>query len=112
MTEQERLQKNKEIVLAFYDAAINQKDFDAARPYMTDNYIQHNPTAASGPEGLRDWLVEFKIRVPKLKAQIKKSSQKGIMWCCMYTVAMVKGMIRRWSIYSVWKVIRLPSIGM
>lgn len=77
MTEQQRLQKNKDIVLAFYEAAINEKDFDKARPYMTDTYLQHNPTAATGPEGLRDWLADFKKQFPKLKAHIKKVIAEG-----------------------------------
>ena len=77
MTEQERLQKNKEIVLAFYDIVINQKDYELARPYMTDTYIQHNPTAESGPEGLRDWLVGFKQNAPNLRVDTKRVIAEG-----------------------------------
>ena len=44
---------NKKIVLDFYDKAINQKDFEAASVHLGDKYIQHNPLAADGPEGLK-----------------------------------------------------------
>ncbi|HUH85689.1 MAG TPA: hypothetical protein VLX85_13855, partial [Stellaceae bacterium] len=43
-------QANKKTVLEFYEAAINQKDFDKAAPYIGSRYTQHNPNAADGPE--------------------------------------------------------------
>jgi predicted SnoaL-like aldol condensation-catalyzing enzyme len=77
LSEKARLARNKRTVLAFYEAAINQKDFDAARKYMGETYTQHNPTAADGPEGLRDWLVEFKRAYPDLRAEIKRVVAEG-----------------------------------
>ena len=38
-----------QIVKDFYDAAINQKDFDKASTFLGATYIQHNPGAADGP---------------------------------------------------------------
>jgi predicted SnoaL-like aldol condensation-catalyzing enzyme len=49
---------------AFYDAAINQKDFDKARSYLGDRYTQHNPTAQDGPEGLKGYIAFLKAKFP------------------------------------------------
>lgn len=76
-SEKARLARNKKLVLAFYEQAINQKDFDAARKYMAADYKQHNPTAADGPEGLRVWLQEFKRAFPNLRATVKKCIAEG-----------------------------------
>jgi len=47
-----QMEENKKTVLEFYDAAINQKNFEAAAKFLGPRYIQHNPRAADGPEGL------------------------------------------------------------
>ena len=75
--EKARLERNKKLVLAFYEHAINEKNFEAARKYMADDYKQHNPTAADGPEGLRVWLEEFKRMFPNLRASVKKCIAEG-----------------------------------
>jgi hypothetical protein len=49
----QQMEKNKKVVLQFYEAAINQKDFEAASKFLGPRYIQHNPRAADGPEGSR-----------------------------------------------------------
>ncbi|PLL16725.1 polyketide cyclase, partial [Klebsiella michiganensis] len=41
----ENEQLNKKNVIDFYNKALNDKDFAAARPYLGDRYIQHNPMA-------------------------------------------------------------------
>ena len=51
-----QLEENKKTVAAFYDAALNQKDFDAASKYLGARYTQHNPVAADGPEGLKAFI--------------------------------------------------------
>jgi predicted SnoaL-like aldol condensation-catalyzing enzyme len=44
-----QMEENKKIVAAFYDAAVNQKDFEKASQYLGARYTQHNPLAADGP---------------------------------------------------------------
>jgi hypothetical protein len=39
----DQLEANKKTVAAFEDAALNQKNFDAASKYLGARYIQHNP---------------------------------------------------------------------
>lgn len=69
--------RNKEVVVAFYNAAINDKDFEAASVYLGDKYIQHNPLAADGPEGLKAFLDFAKENLPDFKAEIKKVFADG-----------------------------------
>lgn len=68
-----REERNKEMVIAFYNAAINDKDFEAASAYLGDKYIQHNPLAADGPEGLKAFLEFAKENLPDFKAEIKQA---------------------------------------
>ena len=77
LSEKARLARNKKVVLAFYEQAINKKDFEAARKYMGDPYTQHNPTAVDGHDGLRAWLTEFKRAYPDLKAEVKRVIAEG-----------------------------------
>ena len=46
-----QIEANKNAVLGFYQAALNDKDFDAAAKFLAPNYKQHNPTLPDGPEG-------------------------------------------------------------
>ena len=62
---------NKKIVVEFYEKALNQKDFDAAVKYMGPRYIQHNPTAPDGPEGLKRLVTMLKEKFPNSHNEIK-----------------------------------------
>jgi predicted SnoaL-like aldol condensation-catalyzing enzyme len=68
---------NKKTVIAFYDAAINDKDFAAASAYMGDKYIQHNPLAADGPEGLQAFLGFAKENLGGFKVEFKRVLADG-----------------------------------
>ena len=63
---------NKKAVLEFYEAAINQKDFDKAAPYIGSRYTQHNPNAADGPEGLKRFLAFLREKFPQAHSEIKQ----------------------------------------
>ncbi len=69
--------RNKENVISFYNAAINDKDFEAASAYMGDMYIQHNPLAADGPEGLKAFLDFAKANLSSFKVEIKQAFADG-----------------------------------
>jgi predicted SnoaL-like aldol condensation-catalyzing enzyme len=68
---------NKETVIAFYDAAINDKDFEAASAYLGDQYIQHNPLAADGPEGLKAFLEFAKGNMSTFEVEFKRVLADG-----------------------------------
>lgn len=56
---------NRQAVLNFYEKGLNQKDADAALKYVGDRYIQHNPNAADGPEGVRKFISFLRENVLK-----------------------------------------------
>ncbi len=68
---------NKKAVLEFYDKALNQKDFDAASKYFGPHYIQHNPGAPDGIEGLKDFIALRKEKFPAAKSEIKRAFAEG-----------------------------------
>jgi predicted SnoaL-like aldol condensation-catalyzing enzyme len=72
-----QLAQNKQVATAFYDAAINQKNYDAAVAYLGKEYKQHNPTAADGKEGLKGFIEFLKNRFPKQKGEIKRVVAEG-----------------------------------
>jgi len=67
----EELESNKKTVRAFEDAALNQKDFEAASKYLGPRYTQHNPAAADGPEGLKAYIAFLKEKFPNNHSEIK-----------------------------------------
>lgn len=71
------LRANKETVTAFYDAAINRKDFAAASRHMGASYRQHNPTAQDGPEGLKAFIEMLKVKYPQQRGEIKQVIAEG-----------------------------------
>lgn len=71
------LEANKKLVVAFYNAAINQKDYDAAIKYLGDEYKQHNPTAADGKAGLKAFIEFLKARYPAQRGEIKRVIAEG-----------------------------------
>lgn len=66
------LTRNTEIVLAFYEAALNEKDFDKAKQYMGATYTQHNPAAEDGPEGFAGFLAFLRETFPDSHGDVKR----------------------------------------
>jgi len=67
----------RDIVLAFYEAALNEKDPDKAATFLGDKYIQHNPSVADGPEGLLR-LVRFRRdKFPRSRSEVKMVIAEG-----------------------------------
>lgn len=73
----QNLAANKKAVVEFYEKAINDKDFDAASKYLGSRYIQHNPVAADGPEGLKAFIGFLRDKFPKSKSEIKRVIAEG-----------------------------------
>lgn len=72
-----KLEVNKKIVAAFYEAAINKTDFDAAAKFIGERYVQHNPLIADGIEGFEAFLGFLRESFPNLRAEIKKIFADG-----------------------------------
>jgi predicted SnoaL-like aldol condensation-catalyzing enzyme len=73
----QKLERNKKIVTELYNAALNEKDFEKARQYLGDKYIQHNPIAADGPEGLKAFIAFLREKFPNNKSEIKRIFADG-----------------------------------
>jgi predicted SnoaL-like aldol condensation-catalyzing enzyme len=73
----QQLEANKKTVIAFYNAAINDKDFEKARQYMGPMYIQHNPVAADGHEGLKAFIGFLREKFPQARSEIKRVIAEG-----------------------------------
>jgi len=69
--------KNEQIVRDFYEAAINQKNFEAASKFLGPKYIQHNPTAADGAEGLKNFIQTLRDKLPKYHSRIVRAFSDG-----------------------------------
>ena len=57
--------------------AINKKDFEAASVHLGDKYIQHNPLAADGPEGLKAFLEFAKKNLATYQTEFKRVLADG-----------------------------------
>jgi predicted SnoaL-like aldol condensation-catalyzing enzyme len=68
---------NKKVVLEFYDAGLNQKDFAKAAQYLGPRYIQHNPNAADGPEGFHRFIDFLREKYPQSQSEIKQAFADG-----------------------------------
>ena len=73
----QQMEANKKAVVAFYEAAINQKDMDAATKFLGRRYTPHNPVAADGPEGLKGFLAFLREKFPNAKSEIKRVFADG-----------------------------------
>jgi len=71
------LAANKKNVVEFYEKAINQKDFDAASKHLGARYIQHNPVAADGAEGLKGFIGFLRDKFPNSRSEIKRVFAEG-----------------------------------
>jgi len=72
-----QMDANKKAAVEFYDLAINQKNFEAAAKFLGPRYVQHNPRAADGPEGLKAFLAFLRAKLPDYHSDIKRVFADG-----------------------------------
>jgi len=60
-----RLQANKMVVYGIYRDLLQAGHWELADKYLTDRYIQHNPNAASGREGVVRYFTEVRKAKPQ-----------------------------------------------
>ena len=68
---------NKQVVRAFYEAALNTKDAEAAARYLGPKYVQHNPSAADGAAGLKAFIQFLREKFPQSRNEIKRVFADG-----------------------------------
>ncbi|TJW07308.1 MAG: polyketide cyclase [Mesorhizobium sp.] len=76
-SEVSKLEANKATVLAFYEAAINRTDFEAASNFLGSRYVQHNPLIDDGIEGFKAFLAFLRENFPGLRAEVKRIFTDG-----------------------------------
>jgi len=67
----------RDIVVAFYEAALNERDIDKAKRYLGDTYVQHNPRVPDGPEGLFRFVQFRRDRYPAAHNEVKRVIADG-----------------------------------
>ena len=72
-----QVEENKAVVLDFYEKGLNQKDFAAASVHFGSRYTQHNPNAADGPEGFKNFLAFLREKFPASRSEIKRVFADG-----------------------------------
>ena len=69
---------NAQKAIAFLEMVFNQKKVkEGFDKYVGDKYIQHNPLAADGPEGLKTFLAFAKQNIPKFRIEFKRTFADG-----------------------------------
>ncbi len=77
MSDAAKMERNKKNVVEFYNAVLNEKDFDKASKYVGATYIQHNPIGADGLEGIKGFIGFLKAKFPNNKSEIKRVFADG-----------------------------------
>lgn len=67
----------REVVLAFYEAALNEKDVEKTKQFLGRTYIQHNPWVADGPEGLLRFVAFRREHFPEARNEVKRVISEG-----------------------------------
>lgn len=75
--DQAQLEANKKVVVDFYNAALNEKNWEKAESMIGETYIQHNPHAKTGREGIRNHVMMLKEKFPKNHGDIKRVIAEG-----------------------------------
>ena len=72
-----QMETNKKNVVEFYNAVLNDKDFEKASKYVGATYIQHNPIGADGLDGIKGFINFLKEKFPQNKSEIKRIFADG-----------------------------------
>jgi predicted SnoaL-like aldol condensation-catalyzing enzyme len=66
-----------DIVLKFYEAALNEKNSEKARAFLGDKYIQHNPNVPDGIEAFVRFVRFRREKFPNARNEVKRVIAEG-----------------------------------
>ena len=67
----------RDIVVNFYNAALNEKNPEKAVSFLGDKYIQHNPHVPDGIEGFVKFIKFRRDKFPGARNEIKRVIAEG-----------------------------------
>ena len=71
------LERNKQVVVDYYQTAFTGNPEKAIADHFGDRYIQHNPQAADGPEAFIGFVKWLRGNYPNLQLDIKRVLAEG-----------------------------------
>lgn len=75
--EEAKIIANKQLVLNMYNDILNGHQLDKADQYLAEDYIQHNPYAATGREGFVSFFTPFIKENPDYKVNLRGMIGQG-----------------------------------
>jgi predicted SnoaL-like aldol condensation-catalyzing enzyme len=73
----EQMEANRKVVAQFYELAVNKKDYEAAAKFLGPRYVQHNPNATDGPEGLKAYIAFLRDKFPDAHSDVVRVFADG-----------------------------------
>ncbi|HEY0869711.1 MAG TPA: ester cyclase [Acidothermaceae bacterium] len=71
------LERNKAVVVDYYQTAFNGEPEKAAAEHLGSRYVQHNPAAPDGPEAFIGFVHWLRGEYPQLQLDIKRVIAEG-----------------------------------
>lgn len=98
----EKEERNKKIVLEMYEKVLMPLDSTAAAPYFGPRYIQHNPMAEDGLEGLKKFLDEGRKQYPNCRHILKRILADGD-FVMMHTHVILEPGTRGYAVMDIFR---------